>query len=182
MKKRFVILDRDGTIIIEKNYLSNPDHIELIPGVSNTLLELKNMGLGLIIITNQSGIGRKYFDLITLKKIHRRLTDMLLNKGVVLDGIYFCPHTIEDNCLCRKPKTGLIEKARKKHKFDPKLCFVVGDNRADVELGKNIGATTILVRTGYGNKVEKEKINPDAVIDYLEELIPIVKTKLSDIV
>lgn len=179
-KRRFVLLDRDGTIILEKNYLSNPDHIELLPGALDALKELKKLGLGLVIITNQSGIGRKYFDLTTLSKIHQELTDLLLKKGVILDDIYFCPHTPDDNCLCRKPKIGLVEQARDKHNFDPKLCFVVGDKRADIELGKNIAAKTILVRTGYGRDTEKEGINPDYVVDNLAEILPIIKKELSN--
>lgn len=177
-KRRFVLLDRDGTVIVESNYLSNPDHIELLPGVADTLKELKKLGLGLLIITNQSGIGRKYFDLETLEKIHQKLTDLLFRGGVALDDIYFCPHIPEDNCSCRKPNTGLIDEAKKKHKFDPRLCFVVGDNRVDIELGKNIGATTILVRTGYGAQIEKERINPDYVVDNLEDVLPIIKNEL----
>lgn len=173
------MLDRDGTIIIEKNYLSNPDQIELIPGVSDTLLELKKLGLGLLIITNQSGIGRKCFDLTTLKKIHQKLIDLLLKEGVILDGIYFCPHLPEDDCLCRKPGTKLIEEAQRKHNFNPKECFVVGDNKVDIELGKNIGATTILVRTGYGSQTEKAGVSPDYVIDNLEKILPIIKNKLA---
>lgn len=175
-QKRFVLLDRDGTIIVEKNYLSNPDHIELLPGVAKALREFKKMGLGILVITNQSGVGRGYFNLITLNKIHKRLNKLLLEEGVVLDGIYFCPHLPEDNCLCRKPKTALVEKARKKHNFDPKLSFVVGDNRGDIELGKKIGATTILVRTGYGATVEKEKtVNPDYKVDDLTGALDIIK-------
>lgn len=178
-KRRFVLLDRDGTVIFERNYLSNPDHIELLPGVSDALKEFKKLGLGLLIITNQSGIGRKYFDLSTLEKIHQKLTNLLLKEGVVLDDIYFCPHTPKDNCLCRKPKVELVKKAAKKHNFDPKLCFVIGDNKGDIELGKNIGATTILVRTGYGRQIEKEKINPDYVVDNLEDVLPIIKNELA---
>ncbi len=179
-KKRFVLFDRDGTIIVERNYLSNPDHIELIPGVSDALMELKKLGLGLLIITNQSGIGRKYFDLTTLDKIHQKLIDLLLKEGVVIDGIYFCPHVPEDNCLCRKPGTKLIEEAKRKNNFDPKDCFVVGDNKVDIELGKNIGATTILVRTGYGLQTEKEGVGSDYVVDNLEKVLPIIKNELTE--
>ncbi len=164
-KKRYVLLDRDGTIIVEKNYLSHPDDVELIPGVLDALKKLKKLGLGLLVITNQSGVGRKYFDLDTLSKIHQKLTDLLLENGVALDDIYFCPHTPGDNCLCRKPKIGLVEKAMTKHNFEAKLCFVIGDNKADIELGKNIGATTILVRTGYGEKVIQDgSIKPSFVV------------------
>jgi len=178
MKKRVVLLDRDGTIIVEKNYLSNPDNIELLPGAADALKKLKKMGLGLVIITNQSGVGRKYFDLGTLEQIHQRLTELLLKQDVVLDDIYFCPHISEDDCLCRKPKTELVEKAARKHNFNPKDCFVIGDNKADIELGKNIGAITILVRTGYGRQIEKE-VNPDFVVDGLEIALSVIKDKLS---
>jgi D-glycero-D-manno-heptose 1,7-bisphosphate phosphatase len=175
-KKRFVILDRDGTIIIEKNYLSNPEHVKLIPGAANALKEIKKLGFGLLVITNQSGVGRKYFDLDTLSKIHKRLIDLLLEEGVVLDDIYFCPHIPEDDCLCRKPKIELIKQAMKEHKFDSKSCFVVGDNKGDIEMGKKIGSITILVRTGYGKKIESEGIGVDFVVDSLKDIVQIIKT------
>lgn len=176
-RRRFVLLDRDGTIIAEKNYLSNPDHVELLSGALNALKQIQDLGLGLVIITNQSGIGRKYLDLATLEEIHQKLTGLLLKGGVVLDDIYICPHTPEDNCLCRKPKVELVEKAAEKHNFDPRLSFIVGDNKVDIELGKNIGATTILVRTGYGILIEKD-VNPDYVVNNLEAAIPIIKKLL----
>lgn len=175
-KKRFVLLDRDGTLVVHRQYLSHPDQIELTPGAAEALREFKKLGLGVVVITNQSGIGRGYFDLKTLEKIHQRLTSLLAQEGIVLDDIYFCPHTPEDNCLCRKPKVGLIKEAIKKHNFDPKLSFVIGDNESDMELGKNIGATTILVRTGYGLKVaEKKYINPDYVTNDLLDTSKIIK-------
>lgn len=177
-QKRFVLLDRDGTLIVEKNYLSDPHLIEFIPGALKTLKRLKEMGLGIVLITNQAGIGRGYFDLATLERIHKKLTGLLLKEGITLDDIYFCPHTPEDRCLCRKPNIGLVEKARDKHNFDPKLCFVVGDNKGDIELGKNIGAITILVRTGYGRQIEKEGISPDYVVDNLKAVLPIIKNEL----
>lgn len=180
-KRRFVLLDRDGTIIVEKNYLSNPDHVELIPGAVKALKEFKKLGLGLVIITNQSGIGRKYFDLDALSKIHRKLTDLLFKGGVVLDDIYFCPHIPEDNCNCRKPKLGLIKKAAKEHNFDPKKCFVIGDKAIDVKLGQKMGATTFLVRTGYGAEIEKENlVKPDFIVDDLFQTAITIEEILSD--
>ena len=176
--KRFVLLDRDGTLVVHRPYLSHPDQIELIPGAVEALKEFKKMGLGVVVITNQSGVGRGYFNLKTLEKIHKTLTDLLSKEGIFLDDIYFCPHTPEDDCLCRKPKVELIEKAAKKHHFNPKLCFVIGDNKSDMELGKNIGATTILVRTGYGIDVEKGNHHPDFVVDSLKEAIPVIKDYL----
>lgn len=172
--KRFILLDRDGTLIVHKPYLSHPDQIELVPGVIEALKKFKKMGLGVLIVTNQSGVGRGYFNLKTLKKIHQRLNDLLTKERVFLDGIYFCPHIPEDNCLCRKPKVELINRAVKKHHFDPTQSFVIGDNESDIELGKNIGATTFLVRTGYGSEIERKQFNPDFVVDSLKETLPII--------
>ncbi|MDO8638266.1 MAG: HAD-IIIA family hydrolase [Candidatus Daviesbacteria bacterium] len=177
-QKRFVLLDRDGTLIVERKYLSDPDGVEFIPGALQALKRLKEMGLGIVLITNQAGIGRGYFDLTTLERIHKKLTGLLLKEGITLDDIYFCPHTPEDNCLCRKPKPGMVEEAIKKHNFDPKLCFVIGDNKGDIELGRNIGATTILVRTGYGKQIENDGISPDYVVDNLEAAPPIIYNEL----
>lgn len=174
-QKRFILLDRDGTIIVHKPYLSNPDQVELIPRVTETLKEFAGMGLGLVIITNQSGIGRGYFSLEILEKIHQRLIDLLAKEGVFPDDIYFCPHTPEDDCLCRKPKVELIKQAAKEHHFDPKLCFVIGDNKSDIELGKNIGAITILVKTGYGKDVSEDRsLTPDYIVDSLEQTKDII--------
>lgn len=178
MKKRFVILDRDGTIILDKDHLTKVSDVELIPNVGKAIKELKDLGLGVIIITNQTVVGNKHISLEGLELIHKKMLDLLSDEGASIDGIYFCPHKIEDNCLCRKPNIELVEKARDKHNFDPKLCFVVGDNRGDIELGKNIGATTILVRTGYGRQIEKEKISPDYVVDNLEAASFIIKNAL----
>lgn len=178
-KRRFVLLDRDGTIIVEKNYLSNPDHVKLIPSALEALRKFKKLQLGLLIITNQSGVGRGYFSLRDLKLIHERMTDLLASEEIVLDGIYFCPHKPEDNCSCRKPKLGLVEEAAKKHSFDPKLSFVIGDKAIDIEMGKRLGATTFLVRTGYGKQAEKERINPDHVVDDLEAALPLIKNIIS---
>jgi histidinol-phosphate phosphatase family protein len=179
LTNRFIILDRDGTIIVHKPYLSHPDQIELIPGVIEALKEFKKMGLGIVLITNQSGVGRGYFDLKTLKKIHQRLSNLLAEEGIFLDDIFFCPHTPEENCSCRKPKNKLVKKAAQKHNFDPKLSFVIGDNKSDIELGKHIGATTLLVRTGYGSKVEiEEEVSPNFIVDNLRGAIPILKKNI----
>lgn len=178
-QRRFILLDRDGTLVVHHPYLSNPDQIELIPGAINALKEFKKLGLGVVVITNQAGVGRGYFNLEALAKIHERLSSLLAKEGIELDDIYFCPHSPEDNCLCRKPKVKLIEKAIKKHHFDPKLSFVIGDNQSDVGLGKNIGATTILVRTGHGRLTEKEvEIKPDFVVDGLKESVEVIKAQV----
>lgn len=177
--KRFVILDRDGTIITERNYLSDHSQVELIPNATQGLKKLRNLGLGLLVITNQAGVSRGYFHLNDLKLIHEKMTALLGTKGVVLDGIYFCPHVPEDNCNCRKPKLGLVKKAAKEHNFDPKECFVIGDKALDIELGEAMKATTFLVRTGYGAAVEKENnVAADYIVDDLLEVSDIIRQQL----
>src|SRR6266545_3584771 len=107
-RRRFVVLDRDGTVIRERNYLSRPEEVELLPGVVQGLQQLKDLGLGIIMITNQSGIGRGYFDEQSVGAVHKRLLALLEADGLGLDGIYVCPHTAEEGCACRKPCPGLL--------------------------------------------------------------------------
>ncbi len=169
-RRRFVVLDRDGTIIVERHYLSDPDQVELIPGAAEGLRQLRAMGLGLVVITNQSAIGRGYFDEARLEFIHQRLRELLAAEGVQLDGIYFCPHLPDAHCECRKPRPGLMERAAGELGFAPAAAFVIGDQPCDVEMGQSVGATTFLVRTGYGAQVEAEgAVIADYVVDGISE-------------
>lgn len=173
------MLDRDGTIIVERNYLSDASQVELIEGVAAALRELRLMGLGLVVITNQSAIGRGLFDRARLDLIHQRLNELLEAERVHLDGIYSCPHTPEDDCSCRKPRPGLIELAAKDLDFDPQGSFVVGDKLCDIEMGQRVGATTLLVRTGYGAQLSSTgAVSSDYIIDALGDVVPIIKSKL----
>ncbi|HMK84845.1 MAG TPA: HAD-IIIA family hydrolase, partial [Steroidobacteraceae bacterium] len=113
--KRFVLIDRDGTVIVEKSYLSDPEQLELLPGAAPALRRLQEAGWGLCLLTNQSGIGRARFDLGQLARVHERLTQMLARFDVLLDGIYVCPHSPDDRCDCRKPAPGLIRQAQSAH-------------------------------------------------------------------
>ena len=110
-QRRFVVLDRDGTIIEEREYLSEPEQVKLIPGVAAALRELRQMGFGLVVITNQSGVGRGIFDQAQLERVHQRLEELFQAEGIHLDGLYVCPHTPDDDCACRKPKLGLLQEA-----------------------------------------------------------------------
>ena len=170
MKRRFVVLDRDGTLVEERNYLSDPDELVLLPGAAGALRSLARAGLGLVVVTNQSAVGRGYFDRARLEEIHGRLKEMLAAEGASLDGIYSCPHVPEERCACRKPETALLETAAREHGFEASGSFVVGDQACDVELGKRVGATTILVRTGYGAEVARASAPaPDHVAADLAE-------------
>ena len=169
MKRRqFVVLDRDGTIIAERHYLSEPCQIEFLPGACRGLRLMLEIGLGLVLVTNQSAVGRGFLDKAHLDLIHQQLREFLKAEGIHLDGIYFCPHMPEDDCSCRKPRPGLIERAAKELDFDLQASFVVGDKPADIEMGRRVRATTFLVRTGYGSEfVSDPTVNPDYVVDDL---------------
>ena len=179
MKKRFVILDRDGTIILDKDHLTEVSEVELIPNAGKAIKKLNDLGLGTIIVTNQTVVGNGHIIIRELEAIHRKMLDLLSKEGAKIDGIYFCPHRIEDNCSCRKPKLGLIEQSLKDYNFDPKEAFVIGDKVLDVEMGEKMGARTFLVRTGYGAEVEKEKrIKPTYIVNDLLEAVETIRQQL----
>ncbi|MCP4599445.1 MAG: HAD-IIIA family hydrolase [Proteobacteria bacterium] len=173
--KRFVLLDRDGTINEERDYLSDANEVKLLPKAAVGLRRIQEIGLGLAVVTNQSGVGRGYFNLNDLENIHGRLSELLEAEGVELNGIYFCPHLPDDKCQCRKPRTGLIEQAAKELGFDPTGSFVIGDKVCDIDLGRGVGATTILVRTGYGAEQESDSsMAPDYIVDDLAQAAEII--------
>src|SRR5262249_56145342 len=149
MRRRFVMLDRDGTLIYERHYLSDPDGVELLPGAAEALRALRELGLGLVVVTARSGVGRGFFDAASLDEIHARMNALLVARGVALDGIYVCPHVPADGCSCRKPGTALVARAAADLGFDPQEGFVIGDTAKDMQLGKRVGAATILVFTRY---------------------------------
>jgi histidinol-phosphate phosphatase family protein len=154
--------------------------VELIPGTTAGLLELKRMGFGLVVITNQSGVGRGYFSEGRLASIHRRLTDLLAAAEVSLDGIYYCPHKPDDNCRCRKPQSLLVEKAAAELGFDPRASFVIGDKPCDIDLGRRVGAKTILVRTGYGDRLAAERLmSPDFLANDVQDAARIVGVEMA---
>ena len=174
-EKRFVVLDRDGTIIFERQYLSDPRQIELIPGAASGMRRMADLGLGLIVVTNQSGVGRGYFDQARVDLIHQRLIALLRKHGVGLDGIYSCPHTPDDNCPCRKPRPGLIDAAAGELGFDLRRSFVIGDKPCDIGLGEAVGATTFLVRTGYGEQFAgTDAVSPYYTVDDLEDAANVI--------
>jgi D-glycero-D-manno-heptose 1,7-bisphosphate phosphatase len=166
--KRYVLLDRDGTIIVNKHYQKDPDLTELESNAAEGLRLLREAGFGLVLLTNQSGIGRGYFTVADLDSVNARMVRELGGGKDYFDGMYFCPHVEADNCRCRKPLPGLAEQAATELGFALSETFVIGDRESDIDMGKAVGATTILVRTGYGAKVEAEGLcSPGYVADDL---------------
>lgn len=145
MKHKAVFVDRDGTINVDVHYLDDPDKFDMYPGVGEGIKKLKDKGFKIIVITNQSGIARGYFTEKQLSDIHETMKKEFQKFYVVLDGIYYCPHHPDDNCNCRKPRTGLFQKAIKEHDIDVTKSYMLGDKILDVCAGKKNGARAVLV-------------------------------------
>lgn len=138
-----MLLDRDGTIVVDRDYLADPAGLEFLPGAAEGLQRLHAGGYRLVIISNQSGVGRGLFTLERLRQVNARLEEMLDQAGAPLAGIYCCPHRPDEGCPCRKPNIDLVRQAAHELHFDPAAAVVIGDRDSDIELGRRIGATTI---------------------------------------
>jgi D-glycero-D-manno-heptose 1,7-bisphosphate phosphatase len=151
-----VFLDRDGTINEEVGYLTDLSMLRLIPGASSAIKRLNESGFKVVVVTNQSGVARGYFTESFVQETHERILQMLYDAGAHVDGIYYCPHHPTTGnplytmvCDCRKPGTGLIDRAARDLTIDTSISYVVGDRWSDVELGQRAGAHTVLVRSGF---------------------------------
>lgn len=142
IKKKAVFLDRDGTIIYDRDYLRDPELVELIAGVVNDLRLLRKQGYLLVLVSNQSGIARGYFTQEDLAKVNKRFMQLLEEQGVTLDGIYYCPHGPGDGCDCRKPAVGMALAAERDLNIDLSSSYMVGDKLSDIQFGENFGART----------------------------------------
>lgn len=130
--------------------MNHVSRFRILPQVPEAIRRLNEAGLPVIVITNQSGVGRGYFPETLVHAVHELMTSQLAAAGARLDAIYYCPHTSMDGCACRKPKTGMLDRAAAEHGLDLRASFVVGDRHGDVEAAERAGAKRILVRTGYG--------------------------------
>ena len=175
MADKYILLDRDGTIIHDKHYLSDPDGVELLPGAAEGLRALAEMGFKFAVLTNQSGVGRGYFNEASVHACNARLSELLAKHGVRIEAYFHCPHTPDDDCGCRKPKTGLMDQAAESLGFDPAKSYMVGDKVADIGLGVASGAVAVLVRTGKGQAQEERcRDLPHHVADDLRGVAEIV--------
>lgn len=154
--KPAVFLDRDGTLIEEKNYLHRPEEVVLYPDTAPALQRLLNQGFDLFIVTNQSGVGRGYFSLEDVHRVHARLFDLLKPHGVRFRHVYIAPEAPDQQSSGRKPSPHFLFGARDEYQIDLGQSYMIGDKRVDLQCGTNAGVRqSILVRTGYGKKVEK---------------------------
>lgn len=175
-----VFLDRDGTVIAEKHYLHDPAEVELLPGAAEGLRRLAALGLPLVLVSNQSGVGRGYFSRSDVDRVHGRLLELLEAQGARLDALYVCPHAPDQQCSCRKPLPGLIDRAAAELGLDPAESFVIGDKPCDVDLGLVVNATTFLVTTGYGAAhASAGDCRPHHVVSGLAEAADSIQTILA---
>jgi len=185
-----IFLDRDGTINDEVDFLTTPDELHLIDGSDKAISEANRLGAKVFVVTNQSGIARGLLSEERLHRIHARLVGDLKERGARIDAIYYCPHHPEvgnsryrKDCDCRKPKTGMLERAAREHHIDLARSFVIGDRMIDVQTALAAGSTPVLVLTGYG-KDELELcrthgIPVEHVSVNLEEAMRVVKQALT---
>ena len=151
-----IFLDRDGTLIEERHYLRDPGQVALIPGAAQALLELETAGFGLFLVTNQSGVGRGYFTMADVDRVHERLTQLLTPQRTTFRHIYVAPEAPDQPSLGRKPSPYFLFDARDRFAVDLPSSYVIGDKIIDLECGWNAGVRKcLLVRTGYGAEVEK---------------------------
>ncbi len=173
-----VFLDRDGTLNIERSYISRPEQLELLPGVGEALRRLREAGFLLVVVTNQSVIARGEASEADIAAVHRKLEWELGKAGAYVDAIYLCPHhpdagfpgeraELKIVCDCRKPSPGMIEQARRAFGIDPARSWMIGDHTRDIETARRAGLRSILVRTGHGGGDGEFDARPDHVADDL---------------
>ena len=162
--QRAVFLDRDGVLMEDTNYVGELERVIIIPGVYAALKRLQDAGYKLLVVTNQSGVGRGFFTRGHVEIIHDHLTKQFARHGVRIDRFYVCPHHPDDNCDCRKPKPKSLREAAKEFGLDLSRCFMIGDRPSDILAGHNAGTRTILVLTGGGAETLAEgKTKPNHV-------------------
>lgn len=182
-----VFLDRDGTLIEEVGYLKTPEQVTLYPWTVSAIGALNRVGFRTVLVTNQAGVARGYFDEESVAQVHRHLAGMLEAGGAFLDAYYYCPHHPDGTvapyagaCACRKPAQGMIDRAVAELGVDPRRSFTVGDRWLDVAMGRGAGARPILVRTGYGAKEEaqpQDGLTADVIVNNLIDAVAWILTR-----
>lgn len=164
-KQKTIFIDRDGTLIEEVNFLSRIEDLRFFDYTNEAVRLLKENGFLIVIVTNQSGVGRGIYTESAMHEIHAKIQSDLTEK---IDAFYFCPHLPTDGCACRKPNLGMIEAAQRDFAVDLENSWMIGDKAIDVETGFNAGIKTAMVLTGYGRKdIEKLSKKPDIVAETL---------------
>jgi len=171
-----VFLDRDGTLIYDPGYLKVAAELKLLAGVGPALARLKGAGARLVVVTNQSGVGRGIVTLKDLEAIHARLQGLLEQEDAALDAIYFCPHHPDDGCRCRKPNVGMVERAVSELQLDLRRSYLIGDHARDIQLAHRVGAKAILLTPALVDaqsldRLKVEQAMPDTVAKSMAEAV-----------
>jgi D-glycero-D-manno-heptose 1,7-bisphosphate phosphatase len=170
-------LDRDGTLIVEHGFLSDPDGVHALPGAIDAVKQLNDWGYLVIGVTNQSGVARGYFDESVVRAVNQRTIEVFALGGARIEAIYYCPHYPSvgtKHCNCRKPSRGMIDQAESDFDIDLSKSFVAGDRLCDVQLGHTIGRPGILLLTGYGREEHaawSEPIQPDHIAESVRDAV-----------
>jgi heptosyltransferase-2 len=159
-----IFLDRDGTLNPDPGYIGSPDRFELFPGAAAALARLTRAGARLVVVTNQSGVGRGLFSSADLDAIHAKLRRLLHDAGASLDAIYVCPHHPDERCGCRKPETGMIDLAVRELGIDLSRSYLVGDHAKDMELAKRVGAKRVWVTTSEHGELTRSEPDDAATV------------------
>ena len=165
--RRAVFLDRDGTLIEDVGYPRDPDLVRLLPGVAEGLAALRKAGFLLVVVSNQSGIGRGLVTREEAAAVHDRVVQELRGRDVELDVVRYCPHAPDDSCACRKPAAGLLLAAGRELALDLAGSFMVGDSPADVEAGRTAGCRTILLGKASGADATYVAPDWDGVVEHM---------------
>lgn len=153
MASKLVILDRDGVINYDSDdFIKSPDEWVSIPGSLEAIAKLNQAGYRVVVATNQSGVARGLFDVVTLNAIHQRMHTMAQTVGADIDAVFFCPHSANDNCDCRKPKPGMLREIAERFEVNLKGVPAIGDSLRDLQACFAVGCTPYLVLTGKGEK------------------------------
>ncbi len=167
--QRAVFLDRDGTLIVEKNYLHKPEEVEIFPGAGAALKRLSDAGFKLVVVTNQAGVGRGYYTMADVEKVHAHLAAEFAREGVRFEKFYVAPEKPGEPSRARKPSPQFLFDARDEFGLDLAQSYFIGDKLIDLECGWNAGVKkSLLVRTGYGAEVERadaDKLTRAVVVD-----------------
>jgi histidinol-phosphate phosphatase family protein len=152
--RRAAFLDRDGTIIEDRGDLGDPNDVALVPGAADAVRRLKDAGLAVVLVTNQSGIARGTITQQQFEAVQQRMLELLDSSGAQLDGVYFCPHhpDVTGPCDCRKPASGMYRRAAERLSIDLARSFYVGDRWRDVAVTEEVGGTPFLLATGAGGQ------------------------------
>ena len=172
-KVKAFFIDRDGVINIEKNYLYKSKDFEFIDGVFDALRYLQLKGYKLFIITNQSGISRNFYTSKDFEILTRWMLDVLQKEKIYISGVEYCPHIHEENCNCRKPRTGMIENIMNRFEIDLNKTWLIGDKDVDIQCAHNIGINnTIQVRSGH--MFDENNSTAQSIIDSIKNIKEVI--------